>query len=186
MKLFKAFGKVTVHHLLLIIVSIFLVAPFGIFATKFPVIFSLITGIIYICTMYSLGWIFGYRDSRNLPGYTPDKSFPIKVSLLCAIIPIILIILMIFCPDILKVSFPVANGDMDFFITGNRFHGICDMLCKIWFFPFGAFLRNNNAIAFIIILILQPVCLYTGYVVGLTRFSIRDKLTSFIIFDKKK
>ena len=169
MKLLRAFGKVTIHNLLLIIVSIFLVAPLNKLAESLPVIFSLITAIIYICTMYSLGWGFGYMDARNIPGYYPNKTFPVKISLLCSIIPIILIILKVYCPDIWRTNFPV---------------GTCDMICKFWFFPFGAFLKNDNILAFIIVFLIQPIFIYIGYIVGLTRFNISEKLFGFILFAK--
>ena len=184
MKLLRAFGKVTIHNLLLIIVSIFLVAPLNKLAESLPVIFSLITAIIYICTMYSLGWGFGYMDARNIPGYYPNKTFPVKVSLLCSIIPIILIILKVYCPDIWRTNFPVANGEMDFFLAGYRLHGTCDMICKFWFFPFGAFLKNDNILAFIVVFLIQPIFIYIGYIVGLTRFNISEKLFGFILFAK--
>ena len=184
MKLLRAFGKVIIHNLLLIIVSIFLVAPLNKLAESFPAIFSMITSIIYICTMYSLGWIFGFKDARKIPGYYPDKTFPVKVSLLCSVIPIILIVLKVFCPDIWSTNFPVANGEMDFFLAGNRFYGTCDMLCKIWFFPFGAFLKNDSILAFIAIFLIQPIFIYIGYIVGLTRFDIKEKLFGFILFSK--
>lgn len=185
MKLFKAVSKLYLYHLLFMFVSIFLIVPLWGMVEKAPFWFSALTSLFYVIAMYSIGWNCGRLDSRKIPGFFPDKKFPFKAAAFTVIVPIGLLILRFACPDIWHVNIPFVNGEFDFFLTGSRLHGTTDLIYKVWFFPFEAFLGNSNPFTYALIILVQPVVFIAGYFVGLTRFRIMDTLVGKLVFRKK-
>ena len=185
-KLWKAFWKLNLYHILFAFLALFLVVPCWTMVEKAPVAFSVLTSLIYGCAIYSIGWNYGRLDARNIPGFYPDKSFPVKAGALGAIIPVILLILCLAFPNIWHINIPFVNGEYEFFLTGNRFRGTTDMIYKLWYFPFEAFLGNGRLVTYILAIFVQPILLIAGYLVGLTKFRILDTLIGNLVFSKKK
>lgn len=186
MKLSKAFVKLFLYHLLFIFLSVFLIVPCWTLVEKAPYVYSALTALIYGCAVYSIGWNYGKLDARKIPGFYPDKKFPVQVGLLGCIIPVLLLLLRVVFPDIWPINLPFVNGQTEFFLTGNHFQGTTDMIYKLWFFPFEAFLGNGRMATYILAIFVQPVLLIAGYLVGLTKFRILDTLVGKLVYAKKK
>ena len=185
MKVWKAVGKIYGFHLLFVLISTFMIGPLYGFADKMPVLFCGATSFAYGCAMYAIGWNLGRLDSRKIPGYYPTPAFPVKVSAICAVVPVILLILCFGFPDIWQINWGLFHGEYDFFFTGNRLRGTTDFIYKLWYFPFGIFLGNGRIATYLLAIFVQPVLVIAGYFVGLTRFKVLDMLLPKIIYKKK-
>lgn len=185
-KLSSAVLKQFLYHLLNIFITIFLMAPLWSLFDKVQNLYSLITGWIYFVTMYSIGWNFGNRDARKIPGFYPDKKFPFIAAALGLIIPIILLIMRFALPDIWHVSLPFINGETDFLFKGNTLHGMTDFIFRMWYFPLEAFITSGSALSCILIIFVQPAALIAGYFVGLKRFRITEALFGKMLYEKNQ
>ena len=105
MKAFKAGMRIYLNQLLVILITIILIVPLLSMAQNLPYLFSAITTVIYGMMMYSVAWNVGVRDARNIPGFRPDIKVPLKISLITAIVPVILLVLKLALPDIWAVDF---------------------------------------------------------------------------------
>lgn len=186
MKLGKAVAKLYLYHILFIFISLFLIVPLWTLVEKAPVVYSGLTGIIYVIAMYSVGWNCGKLDSRKIPGFYPNPKFPLIAAGIALIIPVILLIFRLAFPDALPLNLPFVNGEYDFFLSGNQLAGTPDLIFKTWYFPLEAFLGNGNIAAYILIMLVQPVFFIAGYFVGLTKFRVMDVLMDKMVYSKKK
>lgn len=184
MKTFKAVMRIYRNQLIIIVLSMFLVLPLLALAIEIPWLFSLITSLIYVMTMYSSAWHVGALDSRKIPGYFPDKTMPVKMAVFTAIVPIILLILRLAAPDLWTVNLSFMKGGIDFLVTGCRIEGTPDFIFRIWYFMFAAFVPSGNIAAYIAQMFVLPILIFVGYYVGLKKFSLAEFLYARIVFSK--
>lgn len=185
-KLVKAVVKQFLYHLLNICIAVFLIMPMWKLFEKSQTAYSIITGWIYFGTMYSIGWNFGDRDARRIPGYYPDKKFPFAAAALGLIVPVIFLIMRFALPDIWHSNLPFITGENEFLFSGNRLHGTTDFIFRMWYFPLEAFISSGSAAACVSIIFVQPAALIAGYFVGLKRFRIVEFLLTKMVFSKKR
>ena len=185
MKLTKFTLKLYVSHITVMLVSILFIGIFPSMAMNSPYLFSSITGLIYIITMYSAGWNFGKRDSRKIEGFMPDKKLPVKAAAFGLVVPIILLVMCYALPDIWKINIPLFTDGVDFILENNKVSGTTDFIYKLWSFPLEAFLGNKNIFRYVLVMLVQPVAAIAGYNVGLTKYEIFASLIGKVIFKKK-
>lgn len=185
-KLSSAVLKQFLYHLLNIFIAIFLMAPLWSLFDKAQIVYSTITGWIYFVTIYSIGWNFGNRDARKIPGFYPDKKFPFIAAALGLIIPVILLIIRFALPDIWHINLPFITGETEFLFKGNRIHGMTDFIFRLWYFPLEAFITSGSTLACILIIFVQPAAIIAGYFVGLKRFRLTEALFGKMIYAKKQ
>lgn len=181
-KLFKFTLNIYIRHFVSIFIAVIMYLPLYAMATKQQYLFSLLTGGIFAALCYCGGWKFGFRDARNIPGFYPDKSLPVKASLLAMILPMIFILLYAICPDIWHTDIPFMQGDIEFFIKGSCVKGTPDFICRMYQLPLCGFIPSQSIIGYIAALIVEPVFVIIGYFVGLYRFSIMEYISARIIF----
>lgn len=186
MKAFKAGIRIYGFHLSVVLFSIFLVIPFFTVVQKWPYIFSGFTFLLYLLILYPLGWNYGFKDSRKIPGFYPDKKFAVQAAGVGMIIPFVLFLVRIIFPDIWHIPLPLANGETDFFISGVKVYGTTDMIFKIWFFPMCAFLTNSNLFVYFLWVLFQPAMFVLSYFMGLKRISIKGIFISKFVYKKDK
>ena len=184
-KALKAALKIYIRHLILVFITIFMIIGFFSITQKHPYLFSGITTLIYAAAMYGICWHVGRDDSRKIPGSFPDKTMPVKVAALTAVVPIILLIIRVSAPNILPIDIPLVKGECDFFIAGCMVKGTPDMIYRIWYIPFAAFVPCGNFALYIAELLVLPVLIFAGYFVGLTRFSILEFISTKLVFANK-
>ena len=185
MKIFKLTMMTYVNHIFGILIAVFIGFPLYNVAQKFPVLFSLITTVIYILFMYSYAWNTGYRDARRIPGYEPNVKIPLMISAFTMIVPIVLLGIRIVLPDIWASNIPVIAGEADFFVLGCKASGTPDFLYRFWFLHLAGFVPNDNLILYIAELFFLPMLFFIGYYVGVKRFSISAFLREKIVFAGK-
>ncbi len=184
-KALKAASKIYIRHLILVFITIFMVIALFSVAQKHPYLFSAITTFIYAAAMYGTCWHIGHDDSRKIPGFFPDKTIPVKVAALTAVVPIILLIIRVAAPDIWYIDIPIVKGESDFFIAGCIIKGTPDMIYRIWYLPFASFVPCGNFALYIAEMFVLPVLIFTGYYVGLTRFSILEFISTKLVYENK-
>ncbi len=186
MRVAKAVFKLYLYHVFMLFLLLVVMGPLWFFIDSFPVLYSCIMSFVYGCTIYSVGWNYGKKDGRKIPGSYPDLPFPFKVSIFASIIPIFLLILRFFYPNIWQLNVPLINGEYDFILTGNRLQGTVDLLFKTWYFPFGIFLGNGKLITYPLAVLVLPILFTSGYFVGLTKYKLLDVIAEKLIFSSKK
>lgn len=184
-KALKAASKIYIRHLILVFITIFMVIALFSVTQKHPYLFSGITTLIYAAAMYGTCWHIGHDDSRKIPGSFPDKTIPVKVAVLTAVVPIILLIIRVAAPDIWPIDIPLVKGECDFFIAGCIVKGTPDMIYRIWYLPFASFVPCGNFALYIAEMFVLPVLIFTGYYVGLTRFSILEFISTKLVYENK-
>lgn len=184
MKAFKFGMSVYLKDIIAIFISAFLVVPLFSVAEKAPFIFSLLTGLIYFGIIYSHAWNYGRRDARNIPGFHPDMTLPVKASAIAAVLPLVLLVFRIINPDIWRINMPFMTGEYDFFVTGCRITSTPDLIYRIWYFYFAAFIPSGSIAAYIAVIFVQPLFIIVGYAVGLKRFSMLEFFSARIVFSQ--
>lgn len=185
MKLLKSSISIYISHIVAMLTALFLGFAFYDTAQERPFLFSSITTLIYIITMYTATWRIGRRDGRKIPGFMPDKMMPIRLSLIVTVVPLVLLIVSLVFPEIMPVDFPFARGEVDFFVDGCTVLGTPDMIYRLWFFHLAAFVPCGNIFAYIAELFLLPIIIFIGYFVGVSKFSLAEWLYSKIVFEGK-
>ncbi len=186
MKIFKLVAGLYVNQIFIIVISWILTYPLFNIARTMPMAFSAITSAIYLVFMYSYAWNIGYRDARKIPGYMPSRQVPIKVSLYSAILPVLLLLIRVFFPDIWASENPFLTGETDLIVLNCKTMGTPDFLYRLWYFPFAAFVPTGNLTAYILELFPLPIIVFAGYYTGLKRFSISYFLRSKIVYKNNK
>lgn len=182
MKAFKAGMRIYLNQLLVILITIILIVPLLSMAQNLPYLFSAITTVIYGMMMYSVAWNVGVRDARNIPGFRPDIKVPLKISLITAIVPVILLVLKLALPDIWAVDLPFMKGEVDFFIRDLKIEGTTDFIFRMWYLPLAAFVPTDSLFATVAQMFVLPAIIYVGYLVGLQRFSLFEYLYARVVF----
>ncbi len=186
MKTTKAVLKLYLYHIFILVIIFVAMGPLWFLMDNMPVLYSLITTVVYSCTVYSVAWNYGKKDGRKIPGSYPEPIFPVKVSAWASVLPIILFIVRFSFPYIISNNLPLINGKYDFFLTGNRLDGFVDFIFKLWYFPFGLFLGNGWFITYLLAVLWLPIMFISGYFVGLTKFRLLDFLSEKFVYTSKK
>ena len=211
MSIGKYTGKVYLFHLAGVIASLIMTLPFINMASGSPYWFSALTAFIYLVMMYSISWNVGYKDSRCIQGFYPDRKKSLYVALWVSILPVMLYIFRLIINPAYTVSAPdvgqyfIINMDFlqgnltfpqevqklfeagsYFMLKNNLFNGIADVLYKVWFFPFEAFLGNGNLFLYALFLLVLPIIVIGGYNVGLTKFQIFATVYNKMIYQNRK
>lgn len=155
-------------------------------ADQYPALYSAITAFAYGCCIYAVGWNCGKKDGRKIPGFYPNPRLPLISSAWGVVIPVVLLILAVFFPDLWHTEIPFVNGEFEFFLTGNFVKGTTDMLFKIWYFAFESFLGNRRIPTYLLAILVQPTLMISGYFVGLTRFKLLDWMGHKILYQNDK
>lgn len=182
MKVLKAVWQIYSRHLISVLLALVLAGSFLSATQNSPKLFSLITTLIYVSFVYSTAWNIGMKDSRRIPGFYPDKSMPVKLSLYTAIVPVLLFILRVAAPDIWAINIPFFTGEVDFFIKDFRIFGTPDFLYRMWFVCFAAFVPSGNLVAYALQLLILPILIFAGYFIGVCRFSLTGYLHKKLVF----
>ncbi len=186
MKVLKAVMKLYLYHIIILVVLFVALGPLWFLIDRFPVFYSAIMTTAYGCTVYSVGWNYGKKDGRKIPGSYPEPIFPIKVSLYASILPFGLLLLRFLFPDLIPSDIPLLQGQYDFLLTGNRLNGVMDLIFKSWYFPFGVFLGNDRFVTYFLAVLALPILFIPGYFVGLKRFKLLDVIAEKLVFSEKK
>lgn len=186
MKLLKSTISIYINHILAVLASLFLGLAFYKTAQNRPFLFSAITLVIYIITLYMAAWRIGRRDGRNIPGFMPDIKMPLMLSVVTAVVPIILLVVRLVLPDVLAIGYEFANGKQDFLVGGCRAIGTPDLMYRVWFFHLAAFVPCGNIFAYIAELFVLPIVIFAGYYVGVSKFSVSEFLMNKIMYTEKK
>ncbi len=188
-KVLKTSFKLYLYHIFCVILAVLLLFPLFNFSQEKPYLFSIITTLIYIPTLYSIIWQVGRADSRKIPGFYPDKRVPLAVTGVTLIIPALLILLSL----ALKIKVAdgayfadVINGSSPFIFADNYINGVFDFLIKIWYIPFEAFLKNDSVLSFLLVLIIKPLIIFIGYELGVKRIQPDIKFLNNLIYKDKK
>lgn len=184
MKSFKFALSIYLRNIIIIIVSLILSVPFFAAADKHPFVFSLITSVICIAVIYSVAWKRGKLDSRNIHGFHPDIKVAASAATISAVIPFVLFVFRLINPDVLKLDLPFINGEYDFLITGFRVNGTPDFIFRLWYFCYGVFIPSGNLVVYGFVMLIQPLVIIIGYIVGLKRFDLSEFLYAKIVFSK--
>ncbi len=182
MKVLKAVLKLYLYQFIMLVCLFVAMGPLWFFMDRFPIFYSFVMTIAYGCMIYAVGWNYGKKDGRKIPGSYPEPSFSVKVSVFASILPVCLFLIRFLAPDILPSGIPLLNGEYDFLLTGNRLHGTMDLIFKSWYFPFGIFLGNGRFWTYLLAVLALPVLFISGYFVGLTRFKLLDVLLKKLMF----
>lgn len=182
MKAFKFAGSICLRHLIGIGIAIIMIMPFYAMAENQQYLFSGITAAVAIALVYSCGWRYGFRDARKIKGFEPDKTLPVKASLIYTALPLIFIAVWLAAPDFLRADIPFMRGDTEFFIKDCYINGTPDFIYRMWQLAFAGFIPSGNAAAYFAMLIIDPVCVFIGYCVGLKRFSVMEYISAKLVF----
>ena len=182
MKILRAVTRVYGYHLSVVLFSIFMLVPLFSLAQRLPYLFTTISFLLYVLVLYPVGWNYGYKDSRKIPGFYPDKRFAVQAAGLMMVIPGILFMLRAFFPDIWYINLPIINGEKDLFLTGVKSLGTTDMIFKIWFFPMCAFVTNGKIFVYFLWVLFQPAIFVLGYFLGLKRISIKNFIFGMLVY----
>ena len=185
MKLFKLTMNIYGKHLISILLTAMMITMFYAMAEKKAILFSLLSGLIYAALCYSAAWRYGSRDARRIQGFYPDRSLPVKASLLAMILPLAMIMLRIFSPDIWAVDLPFMKGETEFFIGGLKIYGTPDFIYRMWQLPLAGFIPSGNIVVYFLVLLIEPIFVCLGYEVGLRRFSIMEYVSAKLVFSQK-
>lgn len=158
-------------HVLMLILSFFLLYPFGWLIEKKSglLIYSSCTALLYFSMIYSEAWNVAKRDKKP---YSPNKPYFFKglvLGLLGSTVNIILCIL--------------------FFIAKAGFFNfnIMNVIYRVWMVMFLGFLDafgETSSAVFWMVLLVKPVAGFLGYIAGLHNFSISDKIITWINYNK--
>lgn len=173
-------------HISTVFLTFMMLLPLAGFAGEKPMAFSAITSVIYAVFMYNLLWKTGEKDARKIKGFYPDKTFPLKVSLFTAIVPLALLGIRIFVPDLWRIDVPMYRGEASFFIKGLTASGVPDFIFKIWNLHLGAFIPADNIFAYALSLLYLPFIIFVSYYIGLKRFRIVEYLYIKLMFKSGK
>ncbi len=173
-------------HISTVFLTFMMFLPLAGFAGEKPMAFSAITSVIYAVFMYNLLWKTGEKDARRIKGFYPDKTLPLKISLFTAIVPLVLLGIRIFAPDLWRVDVPMFRGEADFFIKGVTVSGVPDFIFRLWNLHLGAFVPPDNITAYVLSLIYQPFIIFVSYHIGLRRFRIVEYLYVKLMFKSRK
>ena len=185
MKVLKAILKLYLYHVVMLVCIFVAIGPLWFLIDRVPILFSLVTSIAYGCMIYAVGWNYGKKDGRRIPGSYPNYLFAVKVAAYSSILPICLLIIRFTFPDLLRLDIPLVNGEGEFLLTGNLIHGTMDLIFKSWYFPLGSFLGNGRFITYMFAVLLLPILFISGYIVGLTRFKLLDFVWDKLMFSSK-
>ena len=186
MKLFKAVKSLYLSHIGGSFAAIFLLVPLWAVISRSGVLYSLLTALIHIALIYSSAWRAGDKDGRKIPGYYPDINFAIKIALWGLAFPMLLLAVRFLVPDLWFVDFPIISGEREFLSTGIYFEGTPDLIYKLWYFPYLAYLGNGNILLYLLPILLQTAVVIGGYYVGTKRFRALDYLMQKMMFESKK
>ena len=156
MKAFKFGMSIYLKNIIAIFISAFLVVPLFTVAEKLPLLYSSVTALIYFGIIYSHAWNYGRRDARNIPGFSPDMKLPVKAAAIAAVIPAALLIFRIINPDIWKIDMPFMMGEYDFFVSGCKITSTPDLIYRLWYYYFAAFIPSGTSFASTPTAILSP------------------------------
>lgn len=186
MKVLKAVMKLYLYHVIILVVLFVVLGPLWFFIDRFPFLYSAMMTVAYGCTIYSVGWNYGKKDGRKIPGSYPNPVFPVKVSIYASILPVVLLAIRFLAPNLIASELPLLQGKYDFLLTGSRLYGMMDLIFKFWYFPFGLFLGNNCFITYLLAVLTLPILFTSGYFVGLTRFKLLDVITEKLVYSGRK
>lgn len=163
--------KLIWNHFLILIVSFFLLYPFGWLVQKQNgmLIYSSCTSFLYFSFIYSEVWNVAKQDKKP---YSINKPYFFKglvLGLFGSIVNVILCILF----------FIAKAGFFDF--------GIMNVIYRMWMVMFlgffEAYAETSNAV-FWLVLLVKPIAAFLGYIAGLHNFSISDKIATWINYSK--
>ncbi len=178
MKVAKAVLKLYGYHLFLLFILTFVIYSLWFIADSFPIFFCCFMSFIYGCMIYSVGWNYGKKDGRKIPGSYPDPRFAILVSVFASIIPVCLFLFKILSPQLALVT--------KAFLPAEQLQSIASFIFRLWFFPFGDFIDRGGIIISLLVVLVLPVLFISGYFVGLRRFKLLDLIMEKLLYSTSK
>lgn len=183
MRALKAALRLYGYNITSIFCSIFIFALSGAKASQKPLIFSLICSVLYIFLNYHIGWNYGRKDGRRIPGSYPDKTFVMKVSLYVSVIPLILLLLRFISPNLLNIDLSFLS-DENYGFSGLKISGGMDLIYKLWFLPMSGFMGDGNIFLYVVWILYQPLIFVISYWVGVKKFKFLDFFIRKILYNK--
>ena len=185
MKYIKTGLKLYLYQIIIILISVIISVAFFNMSQDKPWGISLITSAIFCITVYSTVWNVGKKDSRNIPGFYPDKSAPVIISAVATVIPVVLLLIRLIAPNSFPLNLPFLNGEIDFILLNCKVTGTPDWIYRLWYFFFAAFVPTNNIFAYFAEILVLPVVSFLAYYIGVKRLSLSEYIYANIFFNGK-
>ena len=171
-----------------------------------------IAAFLYILMLYSIGWNLGKSDSRRTadtlnsdsPKYLHGEALTIrfnrmvKASLFATIPTLFLLALRIFVPMIFSDTMIPFGSEAIEVVDGyviayetilQPISWFFDIGYRIWLMPFITFFRGFDygiTLSYILPIFFAPIFVPIGFKVGVTRFSILEKLVPKLVYKKRE
>lgn len=184
MKLFKMTLKILANHAAAVFLT-FVMMLFLSFLSNNIVIFSVIATLIYAGLVYSAGWNVGRKDSRKLPDCVPDVKKAVKAGLIFACIPFVLLIFRVICPFVFPLQWRPYGEGYTMIQALHPVTQIADMSYRIFFFPCIGFMQKGDLLSYVLPILIVPVLVPVGYIIGLKRFSIIEQYMPKVFYKDK-
>ncbi len=185
MKTFKMILKILLNHAASVFITFIMMLFLG-FLSGSIMIFSVIATLIYVGLIYSAGWNAGRRDSRKLPDCVPDVKKAVRAGLIFACIPLVLLIFRVICPFVFPMQWRPYGEGYTMIQTLHTVTQVADMAYRIFFFPCIGFMQKGDLLSYALPILIVPVLVPIGYVVGLKRFSVMEQYMPKVFYKDKR
>ena len=79
---------------------------------------------------------------------------------------------------------PFMRGEYDFFVSGCKITSTPDLIYRLWYYYFAAFIPSGSIAAYTAVIFVQPIIIIAGYAVGLKRFSMLEFFSARVVFSQ--
>ena len=147
---------------------------------------TVVTFLIFMGTLYSLGWKAGKRDSKNVGDCFPDIKGTFFAAGIAGAFTLILLLIRISVYNINPYQWlPIGEGG-ELILTKSYPLLTVDVIYKLWNYYFISFLNEEVFITYLLPAFFPIIIYPLGYFVGLKRFSIIDKYMPKIVYKNNK
>ena len=149
-------------------------------------IVSVITSLIYIATLYSVGWNEGRRDSRKVGESFPDLKGIFVAALICGGFTLLLLLIRIVVYHTNPTSWGPYGEGHEMILVRSGALVICDVIYRLLNYYFVGFMTSGTLLSYSIPVVVPVVVFPLSYKVGLTRFSVIEKFMPQLLYKPKK
>ncbi len=177
--------RLILAHLIVIVLSFVLNLSFMTLFNN-TVIGSVLTTVLYIAIIYTSAWNEGRRDSVNAGQSRPNIKMAFISAGILTCIGILLLIIRVVTYKINPWQWGPFGDGYEIIRIRSTALIIWDAVYKGWNCFFIGFMNGGDFISYIIPLAFPFIVYPLGYVVGLTRKSISEKLLPKLLYKEKK
>jgi len=190
----KGVGKIIWNHVMSIALTLFLMLFVFSWLLGGELVWELVLGVamtyIYALMMYSAGWNFGRLDSRRTAdsGVNGEEKFLHGENPIVRRKRVITASLLATIPSLILLGFRIAAPSM--FSEAAVF--IIHFAYFVWMPPCFAFFSSLGTayspvtLGYFLPILIMPVFVVFGYIVGLKRFSVIEKVFPKILYKREK